>query len=237
MRSRKQTPPSSSPQPLDVEKAAAAAATEANHADSSTTQVHSAASELHRRQSGHRTTASESDMPAPSPAGARTSAQAARLNPLWYQYACATVVAAVVLGNLLRWAFLDWADPYHCNALLTEGKWLDPGTYKNWQPEGCYQKPVGAAGLASCLSSPGVQSPTAARERRIIFVGDSSVRQLFFGTVRALNANATNKDHNPYGKTWETNGGEKHTNRVAVFDAKGSPAPKSGAALTIDFWW
>ncbi|WOO76810.1 putative O-acetyltransferase CAS1 [Vanrija pseudolonga] len=237
MRSRKQTPPSSSP-PLDVEKAAATASAAAALDSSSTTQVHSAASELHRRQSGHRTTASESDtMPAPSPQGARTSAQAARLNPLWYQYACATVVAAVVLGNLLRWAFLDWADPYHCGALLTEGKWLDPGTYKNWQPEGCYQKPAGAAGLASCLSSPGAHSP-GARDRRILFVGDSSVRQLFFATVRSVNANATNKVHNPYDKTWEVNGGEKHTNRVAVFDAKGSPAPKSGAAaLTIDFWW
>lgn len=30
---------------------------------------------------------------------------------------------------------IDRGDPLHCNALLTDGQWLD-AKFKNWQPEG-----------------------------------------------------------------------------------------------------
>ncbi|KAL7420721.1 CRISPR-associated protein 1 [Cryptotrichosporon argae] len=161
-------------------------------------------------------------MPAPR-------AQEARLNPVWYQYACATVVAAVLVGNLLRWAFLDWPDPYHCSAVLNTGKWLDPGTYTNWQPEGCFQAPLGGPALAECLSSPGPNTPASAvravgaPSRRALFIGDSVVRQLYFAAVRKVDA----------GKGGVAKGfedGEKHSDKLVSVG-------KGAASVTMEFWW
>lgn len=161
------------------------------------------------------------------PARERASAASGRLNPIWYQYACATLVAAVVLGNLLRWSFLDYADPYGCGALMETGKWLDPGTWKNWQPEGCYQAALKGDALGTCLTTSTQNTPTTGtagpRDRRAIFVGDSNVRLLYFATVRTI-------DGKTYGKNWEVDA-PKHTDRQATVTTK------SGERLTLDFWW
>ncbi|KAK4689698.1 N-acetylneuraminate 9-O-acetyltransferase, partial [Tremellales sp. Uapishka_1] len=190
-------------------------------------------------------------MPQSQATKSRANATAAQINPLWYNYACATLLAAVVLGSLLRWTFLDWADPYHCSALLNSGKWLDPGTYTNWQPEGCFQAPLSAAALQECLSTPTSNTPLIPyvpnpfaplppaagilpqlpTHRRVLFIGDSVSRQLFFAAVRAIDG--------PKGtlrKGWEDDG-EKHSDRKIVISNGLAKGTQGEHTVEVEFWW
>ncbi|KAI0756739.1 O-acetyltransferase [Daedaleopsis nitida] len=90
------------------------------------------------------------------------------LNPLWPHYlSWACVGIAIVLG-LLRFGVADRPDTLHCNALLTEGRWLD-SKFRNWQPDGCMMYQYQPKDISTCLQS-----------RRVVFVGDSVTRQLYF---------------------------------------------------------
>nr|VWO94211.1 Probable O-acetyltransferase CAS1 (EC (Capsule synthesis protein 1) [Ganoderma boninense] len=89
-------------------------------------------------------------------------------NPLWPHYlSWASIAIAIVLG-LLRYGVVDRPDPLHCNALLSEGRWLE-AKFRNWQPSGCMMYQYQAKDVSTCMKS-----------RRVVFIGDSVTRQLYF---------------------------------------------------------
>lgn len=105
-------------------------------------------------------------------------------------------------------------DPYKCNALLTSGRWLDTPdpsntrpSYQNWQPQGCMMHKYKAKDLESCLAS-----------RKVVYVGDSTVRQVFWATARKLDPVRADK---------EMRIARKHTD--LVFSGPG--------AVTVEFFW
>ncbi|KAI0931847.1 hypothetical protein AcV5_004766 [Taiwanofungus camphoratus] len=93
-------------------------------------------------------------------------------NPLWPHYVAIASVALALLLGTVRYLLIDRLDPLHCDALMTEGSWLDD-KFKNWQPEGCMMYMYQPKDVTACVGS-----------RRIVFIGDSVTRQLFFQFAR-----------------------------------------------------
>ncbi|KAK9325001.1 10 TM acyl transferase domain found in Cas1p-domain-containing protein [Lipomyces orientalis] len=85
----------------------------------------------------------------------------------------------VLVLALWRYAASDVFDPYKCGALVSTGEWLDdvPGTNSpsNWQPPGCIFHKYNAKEASLCL-----------RNQNVLFAGDSTVRQMFWQTVKTL---------------------------------------------------
>ncbi|KAI0332007.1 O-acetyltransferase [Cubamyces sp. BRFM 1775] len=96
------------------------------------------------------------------------------LNPLWPHYLSWACIGLAVFLGLVRYGVLDQSDPMHCNALLSGGRWLDR-KYKNWQPDGCMMYQYQPKDVATCMNS-----------QRVVFVGDSVTRQLFFQFVHVV---------------------------------------------------
>ncbi|KAK9464117.1 10 TM acyl transferase domain found in Cas1p-domain-containing protein [Lipomyces oligophaga] len=88
----------------------------------------------------------------------------------------------VLFLAIYRYALFDIFDSYKCKSLLSSGSWLDEGdestSPSNWQPEGCLFHSYSTAEATSCLES-----------QEIIFAGDSTVRQVFWETVKLIDPN------------------------------------------------
>ncbi len=90
-----------------------------------------------------------------------------------------TLLASSTL-RLIR--YVDSDDPNKCDALLTRGQWLDPPDpyhtvkgYQNWQPAGCMMHHYNVRDINTCLKS-----------RRVVFIGDSVTRQIFWAFAEKL---------------------------------------------------
>lgn len=84
--------------------------------------------------------------------------------------ACLCLLLCTALFNV--YSFLRNPDPYHCGDLLSGGHWTTAP--KQWQPPGCMMRSYGEKDLAAC------------HLWKLTFIGDSTVRQLFWATAEKL---------------------------------------------------
>ncbi|KAF3920059.1 hypothetical protein ABW21_db0209066 [Orbilia brochopaga] len=103
--------------------------------------------------------------------------------PVFHALAGLAIVVLVIL-TVQRFLFDDARDPYKCAAVTNEGRWLesaDPrdSPLRTWQPRGCMLHTYTGADIAACLPN-----------RRILFVGDRSLKPIFRALVRKFTPNA-----------------------------------------------
>ncbi|KAF9244620.1 10 TM acyl transferase domain found in Cas1p-domain-containing protein [Melanogaster broomeanus] len=96
------------------------------------------------------------------------------LDPSWHHHVALSIIACALIAGLLRLILFDPLDPIHCDALLSKGSWLD-SAHTNWQPEGCMLHSYQAKDASQCLAS-----------RRVVFVGDSVTRSLYFQFIHII---------------------------------------------------
>ncbi|KAK7423861.1 hypothetical protein QQZ08_008905 [Neonectria magnoliae] len=90
--------------------------------------------------------------------------------------------AIVLLLAVTLDSFAAKDDPYRCKALLNNGSWIhepdETGARKpftNWQPDGCMLRQYTKKDIHTCLG-----------DRYMVFSGDSTTRQVFWGLARLL---------------------------------------------------
>ncbi|KIJ68534.1 hypothetical protein HYDPIDRAFT_106735 [Hydnomerulius pinastri MD-312] len=128
------------------------------------------------------------------------------LDPSWHHHLALSAIALALIAGLLRFNLFDRLDPIHCDTLLTKGTWLD-SAHRNWQPEGCMLHSYQVKDASQCLAS-----------RRVVFVGDSVTRTLYFQFTHLLD---------PKLPSAPPDDGAKHSDHSFV----------SGSQTKLDFVW
>lgn len=90
----------------------------------------------------------------------------------WHHYVPAFILVTAIVFAVFRVSVLDRRDPHHCHALISQGQWLDT-KFTNWQPKGCMMHKYTPPEVQYCL-----------RSKRVVFIGDSTTRQLFFSMAQ-----------------------------------------------------
>ncbi|SCV67287.1 BQ2448_5933 [Microbotryum intermedium] len=106
--------------------------------------------------------------------------------------------------------YLYSGDRHHCRALLNEGRWLE-SPHQSWQPDGCMLHPYKPKEVTQCFA-----------DRHIVFIGDSTVRQVFCESIIRKRYYATVKQVD---KSVDT-AAEKHSDRVLTING-----------VTYSFYW
>ncbi|KAH7360631.1 10 TM acyl transferase domain found in Cas1p-domain-containing protein [Rhexocercosporidium sp. MPI-PUGE-AT-0058] len=100
------------------------------------------------------------------------------------------LLGVIIVSVIYRYCWIDVSDPFKCSALQNKGEWLDPSTkwntrdaFKSWQPPGCMVHEYTKRDIQECF-----------RKRRLVFIGDSTTRQIFWAVAKKMDQQKAQKE-------------------------------------------
>ncbi|KAF3926809.1 hypothetical protein ABW20_dc0101061 [Dactylellina cionopaga] len=128
-------------------------------------------------------------------------------------------IATLLFMTVMRFAFEEAKDPYRCAAITNEGRWLESPNNETdplhqWQPRGCPMHNYTAPEIVHCIP-----------HRRILFVGDQSIKSIYYALMRKLSTEKPNFS----GRPWEQD--EIITVSRTIGDST------NAVGVTVEFLW
>ncbi|KAK1595279.1 Cas1p-like protein [Colletotrichum navitas] len=98
-------------------------------------------------------------------------------------------LAILLLSVIYQYFGYGQHDPFNCNALLSSGTWrsragsnLPQDVFSKWEPDGCRMRVMSRDDISSCF-----------KDRRLVVVGDSTMRQIYFAAMTRLDHHVAEK--------------------------------------------